>query len=160
MSTTTHHAAAPPQGWSLDTKRESRLRLRLRVFFRRHRLDGMLALGVDAGESAELAVRAEQLLNRRYRGHLADSFDEAVCVAEGKGARAAAAPPLAMREVRAARAALLELANALRQETVHGPSGVALAQRLLTDGAGPLYIESQNDALWHAARRATLALTD
>jgi hypothetical protein len=35
---------------------------------------------------------------------------------------------------------------------------VALAQQLLTDGRGPMYLASRDDALWHALRSATLAL--
>jgi hypothetical protein len=45
-----------------------------------------------------------------------------------------------------------------RSHTVVNASGVVLAQRLLTDGTGPLYIEARNDELWRAAREASAAL--
>jgi len=132
--------------------------VRLRTLVRRGRLDSMLAEGADPASSPELALRGQRLTRRAYRRALADSFDEAISVAEGRELRLSAVPPLATREVRAARAALLELSRALRSQRQVAPAGVALAQRLLTDGAGPLYLTSEHDALWHAARRATVAL--
>jgi hypothetical protein len=134
------------------------LGVRIRALVHRGRLDGMLADGADPASSAELALRASRLTRRGYRRALADSFDEAVSIAEGRELRLSAVPPLARREVRAARAALLELSRALRSERHVSPAGVALAQRLLTDGSGPLYLTAEHDALWHAARRATVAL--
>jgi hypothetical protein len=134
------------------------LGVRLRAIARRTRLDRRLAEGADPAESPELTLRAQKLTGRAYRRTLADSFDEAVSIAEGREVRLSAVPPLATREIRAARAALLELARALRSERRVAPSGVALAQHLLTDGSGPLYVTAEHDALWHAARNATVAL--
>ena len=158
MSSTSPHITVPARAREHESRRESRLRLRARVFLHRARLDALLAEGALAQRSAELALRSQQLLNAAYRSNLADSLDEVVCIAEGRGLRISASPPLACREVRAARASLLQLAGALREADVADPRGVALAQRLLTDGTGPLYIESHNDALWHAARAAIVAL--
>jgi hypothetical protein len=134
------------------------LGVRFRALVRRGRLDAMLADGADPASSAELALRANRLTTRAYRRALADSFDEALSIAEGRELRLSAAAPLARREVRAARAALLELSRALRSDRQVSPAGVALAQRLLTNGDSPLYMTAEHDALWHAARRATVAL--
>ena len=51
-----------------------------------------------------------------------------------------------------------KLALALREQDAVSPRGVALAEQLLTDGTGPLYIERTNDALWRAAVDALEAL--
>jgi len=131
---------------------------RLRAVLHRGRLDSMLANGADPASSPELARRAQRLTRHAYRCALADSLDGAVSIAEGRELRLSAAPPLAARDIRAARAALLELSRALRSQRRVAPAGVALAQRLLTDGASPLYLEAGHDALWHAARRASGAL--
>ena len=132
--------------------------LRVRVLWARGRLDGMLARGADPGPSPELALRAAQLTARRHRAALADSLEDVVHTAEGRRSTRSARPPLASREVRAARAALLGIAFQLRQDAEVHPAGVVLAQRLITDGSGPLYIHAQHDGLWHAARDAAAAL--
>lgn len=121
-------------------------------------LDWALAGGADPGSSPEPAIRAQKLTSRAHRRAIADSFDEAVSVAEGREPRISAAPPLATREIRAARAALIQLARTLRDEGTVSAEGVALAQELLSDGCGPLYVSGENHGLWRAARRATEAL--
>jgi hypothetical protein len=146
------------RGFRDDAQTGPTVGVRLRALVHRGRLDRMLADGADPGSSRELALRGQRLTRRTYRRALADGFDEAVSTAEGHELRLSAGPPLAAREVRASRAALLELSRALRSERQVAPAGVALAQRLLTDGTGPLYLTSEHDALWHAARRATVAL--
>jgi hypothetical protein len=158
MSSLSPHISARPQEWETPSKRSSRLGLRVRVLMHGRRLDDMLAGGADPAATPELAERARQLTCESRRRTLADGLDHAVCVAEGQTRRASAAPLLANRDIRASRAVLLGLAQALRECPVVDAMGVAQAQRLLTDGASPLYIESHNDALWHAARRATAAL--
>ncbi len=134
------------------------LGLRLRVLLHRGRLDGMLARGSDADGSPELTLRAAQLTDQSHRAGLADSLGDVVSIAERHGRMRTVSPPLATREVRAARAALLGLAYELRESATVEPAGVVLAQRLLTDGTGPLYVHAQNDALWRAARDASAAL--
>ncbi len=151
-----HFQTAP--GFRDDAETGLTVGVRLRTLVRRGRLDRMLADGADPASSAELALRGRRLTRRSYRRALADSFDEAVSIAEGRELRLSAVPPMATREIRAARAALLELSRALRSERQVAPAGVALAQRLLTDGTSPLYLTSEHDGLWHAARRATVAL--
>lgn len=149
---------------STPTRREERpaassLRGRLRVLLHRGALDRELAEGADADIREDLALRAAQLTAPGHRRTLADSLDEAVAIAEGQGPRITSSPPLASRDVRAARAALLSLSRELREPGAVRAQGVAIAQRLLTDGTGPLYVESRDDdALWQLARRASLAL--
>ena len=90
---------------------------------------------------------------------LADSLKEAIRVSERRAnPRVSASVPVVRVDVRAARAALLDLECSLRRDGDVSPVGVVLAERLLTDGNGPLYVKSANDALWHAARDASAAL--
>jgi hypothetical protein len=158
MSTMHSHLPARAPARSLHPRPVWRLGVRFRALTHRARLDAMLLDGADPTRSAELQLRANQLTAGRYRSMLAGSLVESVEAAEGERRRSMASVPLAYGEVRAARAALLELANGLRGEGLAAPAGVILAERLVTDGAGPLYIASGHDALWHAARRASAAL--
>ena len=137
---------------------DASLAARIRALLRSARLDRELADGTSPYASPELTLRARKLTRSAYRRTLANSLDEAVSIAEGRQQRVNPAAPLATREVRAARAALLDLARSLRARGDVSPQGVAMAQRLLTDGSGPLYVTREHDALWHAARRATEAL--
>ena len=158
MSTTHSHLPARAAARPSYSRPTLRLGVRLRALTHRAKLDAMLLDGTDPTGSAELQLRASQLTGGRYRDMLARSLVESVEAAEGERRRSMASIPLAYGEVRAARAALLELANGLRGEGPVAPAGVVLAERLVTDGAGPLYIASEHDALWRAARRASAAL--
>lgn len=128
-----------------------------RTFLHRHTLDEMLLSGVPRHQSPELALRARQLTRMRRRRALADGLRRVMRTVDRRELRLSAVPPLA-REVRAARPALRELELALRSSEEVEPAGVLLTHRLLTDGAGPLFLDNGNDALWRAVRRATVAL--
>ena len=133
--------------------------LYIRVLLHRGRLDGELLEGTDPSKSPELQLRARQLTAQRHRRVLADSLDEAIRTSERSlDQRISASVPVVRVDVRAARAALLDLECSLRRDGEVDPVGVVLAERLLTDGNGPLYVKSANDALWHAARDASAAL--
>ncbi|HLL92465.1 MAG TPA: hypothetical protein VK252_05950 [Solirubrobacteraceae bacterium] len=161
MSSLNPHLAAHTHGHDglhADHRRPSTIGLRLRVYCRRRRLDEMLADGASPKASPELTLRAGQLTGERHRRALADSLEAVVATAQGSIRGRSATPPLARRDVRAASAALIGLARDLREDANVDSRGVALTQRLLTDGTGPIYIYGPNDALWHAAREATAAL--
>ncbi len=134
------------------------LGVRVRALVHGRALDRELAEGTDPSASPELSMRARKITAPAYRRMLANSLDEAVSVAEGRELRLSAVPPMATRDIRSARSALLELARSLRGEGPVSAEGVALAQRLVTDGSGPLFLTGEHDALWHAARQATEAL--
>jgi hypothetical protein len=140
-----------------DRQRSNPIGLRVRVLLSRGRLDALLLGGVDLDGSPELALRAAQLTSSRHRRALANSLGAVLGAAEGDRPRSAAVP-LARGEVRAARAALGELEQALRERATVEPAGVVLTERLLTDGTGPLYIHAKTDGLWHAAKCASAAL--
>jgi hypothetical protein len=132
--------------------------LRIRVFLRRARLDALLGDRASVEESPELALRASQLTRMRQRRSVADSLEEVLRTAEGDGPRRTASPPLARRDIRASRAALLQLAQGLREEGEVDVTGVVLARQLLTDGSSPLYVYGRQDQLWLQTRRASAAL--
>ncbi len=134
------------------------LLLRLRVLAHRERLDNELIHGTDPVRAPELTLRAFELTHIASRRRLADSLDDAVAAAEARPRRHAVSPPLARRAIRAARATLFELSRSLREEPVVAARGVALTRRLLTDGAGPLYVATPQGTLDAAALRALEAL--
>jgi len=138
--------------------RRGGLRARISVLAHRGRLDRLLAAGLDPVTSDELCLRAAQITRPSHREALASGLERALDAAERTGPRMSSAVPPAKREVRAARGALLDLCGALRVYPQVDPAGVALAQELLTDGRGPLYVKSRGDALERALRRAALAL--
>jgi hypothetical protein len=107
----------------------TRIGVHLRVLSHRTRFDEELLGGVDPASTPELRLRARQLTAQRHRRALADSLKDAVLSSErGTAPRFSASVP------------------------------VGRAERLLTDGNGPLYVRSEHDALWHAAREASAAL--
>ncbi len=69
-----------------------------------------------------------------------------------------AAVPVRRTEVTAAKPELLSIAARLRDEEPVCARGVAMASKLLTDGAGALYNPGADSDLWHASRAALLAL--
>lgn len=158
MSATATQLPSVLSGRSARAGAPARLWAHIGVRLHRARLDAILAEGADPAASPELQLRARQLTRPSHRQALAAGFEKALAAAEGPRPRFSSAVAPAKYEVRAARAALLELCQDLRERPTVAPAGMALARQLLTDGTSPLYIESRNDALWHALRRATAAL--
>lgn len=135
------------------------LALHARVLAHRDSLDRMLIDGADPVATDELALRAFQLSRPSHRRALAASVDDAVrSAATRRRRRSPAAPRLAREGIGPARSSLAELSRALREEPVVAARGVALARRLLTDGAGPLYVESGSAALRIAVEETVRAL--
>jgi len=118
----------------------------------------MLLEGADPVTSAELTLRAFQLTRLQSRARVGASLEDAVASAPTRRRRSASAAPLARSAIAAARPELQELARALRKRPVVTARGVVLVRRLLTDGAGPLYVESGDGALRCAAAEALSAL--
>jgi hypothetical protein len=139
-------------------RRLAGLLLHLRVLARRERLDRLLIEGADPVASEELTLRAYELSRPSHRRALAASADDAVKSAATRRRRSQAAPPLAREGIGSARFALAEISRALRDEPLVAARGVALARRLLTDGAGPLYVESGDGVLRLAVDETIRAL--
>jgi len=135
---------------------------RLRLTLRQVRLDDELAAGAEPVASRELALRAGQLTSPRRRARFARSLRRAIAAAElpphrrlpGRGASV----PVNRAAVLEARPELEALADDLVEISHPNPRGVALALRLLRDGAGPLYRPWSSDELREAAKGARAAL--
>jgi hypothetical protein len=145
------HATSPLSGLS-------RFLLSARVRLRRWSLDDRLAEGEDAAASAELALRAEQLVSPKVRLELADELCRTVRAAEQPPRPLSAALPLQREPVLRARERMIELADDLAFGPEINPRGVALVERLLRDGGSPLYGPPVYDTVDSAVRHARAAL--
>jgi hypothetical protein len=129
----------------------------LRSRLQARQLDRELASGKDPSSSEALELRANHLLSEMVRGRLADGLETAVCRASSPPVFSSKAP-VNRRGVRAARSEILALAAELRENADCDPRGVALTERLLTDGASPLYSRASDQELLASVRNAFLAL--
>jgi hypothetical protein len=131
-----------------------------RVWLRRGALDRSLARGADPSTTPALSRRARQLTSRRRRNSLAQGIRNLIEAAEEPRHPYSAAVPLQRREILSERSFLLELADDLAGDDELGPRGIALLDRLLTDGTSPVYAPSPAGALHGALvhARATLHL--
>jgi hypothetical protein len=135
--------------------RRPSLRLRLRVLVHQDSLDDQLARGVDPAGSEALQLRAQQLLARR--APVAKRLEEVLTRARKRSAPFTAEVPVRRADVRDCADDLLALARRLNDGHEIDVQGVAMTARLLTDGCGPLYRESDY-SLRYAVRTARLAL--
>ena len=118
------------------------------------RLDGQLAAGVPPESSPLAAARAERLVSFPMRSALAQHWGDVL-------ARAARPPPaarppvvpLCRGRIIAARRDIQELLGALSTQLPVPARGVAAANRLLTDGTGPLYNPACTTDLSEAMRK-------
>ena len=122
------------------------LRLWVRLF--NWNLDASLAAGVDPSTRPALRARAAQLLSARRRRRLAGALERLVEEADK------APPPsfsvalgVARDQVAEARSSLLFLAYLLRHAEPVGLRGVAIVNRLLTDGGSVIYAPSARGAV-------------
>ncbi|HEY5091597.1 MAG TPA: hypothetical protein VIK30_16570 [Polyangia bacterium] len=108
-------------------------------------LDRELAAGADPAECPQLAARAAYLTCRETRARLATSVEHFVTAAELPPGRMTVRP--ARGGVRANRAGILELAARLRDDAPVYARGVAECKLMLSDGAGPAYVDGHGEAL-------------
>jgi hypothetical protein len=129
--------------------------LRMRVARHRDRLDADLARGVEPTGSMELELRAQRLQSSRTQ--LAERVERVLERAHTPSAPFTAEAPLRRADVRDCAEDLLALARRLRSDQPIDVQGAAIASRLLTDGAGPLYGDSDY-SLRYTIRSARLAM--
>lgn len=123
-----------------DSPQQARLRIRIRVWVRRWRLDRELASGRWPDPSRDLSVRAAQLAGEGAQREIACSLRRLVSAAERPRDRVVlSAAPLRRAQVVRWREGLLGLAERLEAHRPVNPCGVARAMVLLCDGTGPLY---------------------
>lgn len=136
--------------------------LRLRVAVRRDSLDSALARGADPASRPQLAMRAAQLERPRHRRTLARTLRRAVD--EATAPRPAARPAavvIARKQIVADANYVLELAVRLDCPHPAHPTGIAIAQRLVTDAVeSPLYVEHERSALTRVCRQAVMQMGD
>jgi hypothetical protein len=145
-----HNSAirAPRERSSRPVVQAKHLALRLWVRLFHWNLDSRLAAGVDPATERRLEVRSAQLVSPRHRRRLADTLERVV-----READAAPAPSFsvvvgtARDQVAEARSSLLFVAYILRHVDRAGSRGVAIIERLLTDGGSELYLGSFDGAL-------------
>jgi hypothetical protein len=142
---------------SRTTSLGARLRTRLRSRLQARRLDRELASGRDPSSSEALELRARHLLSETFRTRLADGLETVICRASSPPVFSSKAP-INRRGVRAAGPEILALAAVLRENADCDPRGVALAERLLTDGTSPLYSRASDQELLTSVRNVSMAL--
>jgi hypothetical protein len=103
------------------------------------------------------AAHSAQLVSRRKRVRIAVAVED-VCVRRRERGVLSAAIPTDWQAVEIARPVLEQLALALRTRESVEPGGVALTQRLLTDGTRALYRPAYPEELYEEALRALRAL--
>jgi hypothetical protein len=130
--------------------------LRLRVATHHDLLDSLLARGADPTNQPALAMRAAQLGSRRNRRTLARSLRRTVEEARASRPPARATAVVTARaQILAAARDVLALADRLDGSQPAHATGVAIAQRLLTDAVeSPLYVEAGRGALGRLSRLA------
>jgi hypothetical protein len=104
------------------------------------------------------AAREARMVSAHARARLAGHLEDAITRADRPHGPFSAVVPVSFEAVQEARGALLDLAERLRGPRPVAPHGVRLAQQLLADGAGPLYVPAARGDLRAAALRALGAL--
>jgi hypothetical protein len=126
----------------------------MRVQLHRFGLDDELAHGADPHSSPELALRADQLLRARER--IAVSIERALDSARRSRPVLTARVPVRRDQALECSDEIVALTERLREDPVD-VRGVAMASRLVYDGASPLYLDG-GPSLLYAVRSARLAL--
>ncbi|MEI6362625.1 MAG: hypothetical protein WCP95_10870 [Actinomycetes bacterium] len=122
---------------------------RVRARMAASRLDRSLAEGRSPDSSVLLAIRARMLMSQRVRRSLATAFEQ--LSNPWPADERLGHLPIPTRPLTRARRELATLSARLSAGPV-SVRGVAQAQLLLGDGAGPLYYPKTQDALRDAAR--------
>jgi hypothetical protein len=136
--------------------------LRIRVVVACDALDTALAQGADPARRPELAIRAAQLVRPGIAVRLPGHFRGVVAEASR--------PPIPIRstavvicrhQIRAQADDLLALADRLDSPRLAYATGIAIAQRLITDAvASPLHVARDAGTLGHLAQRAVAGMDD
>jgi hypothetical protein len=132
------------------------VRLRWRTRRQEDYLDRQLAEGADPIESAELSLRTGQLRSAESRERLAAAIERAVGL--GDGSAPPSDSPVPGAEIRVCRTLLLDLAESIRDAGRSDVQGLAIAARLINDGASPLHQGGSTQSLASAIYSALFAM--
>ena len=131
---------ARPARQQRGARRRAPLGLRVLALLGRRELDRRILAGEPCDSTPALALRAAQLTDPETRRQTARRLRGIVAYVDRRGPgpliTAVVIDPPA---VRSGRQAILGLAQRLEADDPVDPRGVILAQRLLTDGLGPLF---------------------
>jgi hypothetical protein len=120
-------------------------------------LNRQLIAGVDPSTCAWLAARARRLTSAPYRAYLAAALRLIIDVPGAPSRRSRIRP-----RARAIRANVTELRDMADVLTGAGPvyaRGLAMLDELLSDGAGPVYVDRSGSALAEALTATRAALS-
>ncbi len=135
------------------------LALRVEVAVKGDALLRELAAGAPPGLSPELALRASKLVNERHRRHLAGALRRATREAHRPAATRSSISIVDRAAVIDAESSIQALIDRLSSHQPAAPQGVAMAERLITDGvASPLYNKARPGTLREQLLAATIAL--
>lgn len=135
---------------------EPGLTARLAARLRGHALDGALIEGADPAATEQLAARAARLTSRSMRREVARGLDRLALDDRAAGGRWHVHP---FRAAAADNAPELHaLAARLREPGPLYARGIAMLNRLLTEGAGPAYNDCRGDLLAQQLHDARVAL--
>jgi hypothetical protein len=121
-------------------------------------LDYRLAAGQPPESSGPLAARARHIVELRRRRVAAGNWDHLLAVAQRGPGKPGPARRIRASEIVAARPAIDELTRRLRTPLPVSAQGVAMAEILLTDGAGPVYSQRSRVPLAAALESAIAQL--
>jgi hypothetical protein len=136
---------------STDDDESMSLLVEIRVRCQADSLDAALIDGASLAMSRELELRAQRLTSPTVRATLAARLEQAVSLPYARRfesqvlSSAVVYPPAPVR--RLAGPAVRRLAARLRAVHDARPRGVALALRLVKDGASPLYLGPADDVV-------------
>ena len=127
--------------------------------FRRHSADDRLLSGELSPESVPGKARVEELVSRHHREACAKALRDLVDEAQKPMASLFNANLRVQRPaIRENQALFLTLAQELEELPVINPSGVILADRLVEDGASPVYSIVDDGQIARAVQKAREAL--
>jgi hypothetical protein len=133
--------------------------LRLRVWVRRFALTQRLSEGADPASSPDLELRARQLVGDRERATLARTLQRTLNEIRDPRMTLVGGTPLRRREVLVAEKPIRRMIERLRDGRPVAPEGMALIERIITDGEwSPLYNSTVPGALRRLTVLATAAL--
>jgi hypothetical protein len=137
--------AAATQTWASSrfARAESTPVNRLRARLRAWTIDDQLLAGMPPDGNPVTLARLSRLLDVDYRAKIADALRRLVEAARRRQLNPFLAQvPLRFQEVLDSESLILTLARDLEEEEAVSPRGVILADRLIRDGASPLYWRS------------------
>jgi hypothetical protein len=145
-----------------STESKPSLLTRLRTRLSSRQLDRALAAGASPSESDELSLRAEQLV--AANGRLANAIEHLLLRSELDPRFDVPQSPLSRTpfnraNIRANRASLDRLADALRDPGSRPVRGLAMASALIHDKAGPLYVNDSVEQVKGVVEESISALS-